>query len=301
MGGPFVALSIVNNVSSLTAQQNLNKTGSALSQSLSRLSTGLKVNRGADGPAALVISQQQRSQIAGLTAAISNTNRAVSIVQTGEGALNQINSLLTQVRGLAVDSANTGVNSQEALAANQAQIDSALASIDQIAGSTSFGNKKLLDGSTTISSEGGDLALPQVSTATLGTSALSGGTTATGDSASSGSTSSAAQNSLASIASGGANSNNPTAAIKIVDQAIRQVSSLRGSMGAFQANALQANANNLRESLENTTAAESTVRDTDFASEMANLTKNQVLMQAGSTVLSNANQTSQLVLGLLRG
>src|SRR5882724_7087132 len=105
-----MALTITNNIASLNAQANLNRTSGALSRSLERLSSGLKINRGADGPAALVISEQQRAQIAGLKTAIDNTNKAVALVQTGEGALNEINSLLVKVRGLALDSANAGVN-----------------------------------------------------------------------------------------------------------------------------------------------------------------------------------------------
>src|SRR5258707_3608865 len=105
-----MSLPIVNNLSSLTAQQNLAASSNALSNSLERLSTGLKINRGADGPAALVISEQQRSQIAGLQQAITNTSTAVALVQTGEGALNEVNTLLTQARGLALDSANAGVH-----------------------------------------------------------------------------------------------------------------------------------------------------------------------------------------------
>src|SRR5437879_11110147 len=112
-----MSLAINNNVSSLTAQNNLTHTSSMLSTSLERLSSGLKINRGADGPAALVISEQQRAQIAGLNTAIDNTNKAVALVQTGEGALNEINSLLVKVRGLALDSANAGVNDANAQAA----------------------------------------------------------------------------------------------------------------------------------------------------------------------------------------
>ena len=98
-----MALSITNNISSLNAQNNLSRTSSALSRSLERLSTGLKINRGADGPAGLVISEQQRAQIAGLKTAIDNTNKAVSLVQTAEGALNELNTPLTKVRSLALD------------------------------------------------------------------------------------------------------------------------------------------------------------------------------------------------------
>src|SRR5262249_23528961 len=145
--GEIMALSIVNNVASLTAQKNLSMTSSSLSKSLERLSSGLKINRGADGPAGLVISEQQRAQITGLRAALDNTNKRVSVVQTAEGALNEINRLLGKVRGLALDSANLGVNDTAALAANQSEINNALSTITNIANTTQFGQKKLLDGS----------------------------------------------------------------------------------------------------------------------------------------------------------
>lgn len=142
-----MSLSITNNVASLTAQVNLNKTSGMLNTSLERLSSGLKINRGADGPAALVISEEQRAQIAGLNSAINNTAKAVSMVQTTEGALNEVNSLLDKIRSLAIDSANSAVNDPTALAANQAEVTNALATIDRIANNTQFGTKKLLDGS----------------------------------------------------------------------------------------------------------------------------------------------------------
>ena len=141
-----MSLSIINNVASLTAQNNLNRTSSALATSLEQLSSGLKINRGADGPAALVISEQQRAQISGLQTAIANTHKAVSVVQTAEGGLNEVNSLLLKIRGLAVDSANAGVNDANSLAANQAEISNALSTINSISTTTQFGSKKLLDG-----------------------------------------------------------------------------------------------------------------------------------------------------------
>ena len=145
-----MSLSIANNVSALNARNNLNRASSMLSKSIERLSSGFKVNRGADGPAALVISEKQRAQISGLRAAIDNTEKAVSVVQTAEGALNEINSLLVKIRSLAIDSANTGVNDDDALAANQAEIDNALDTISRIANNTQFGQKKLLDGTVGI-------------------------------------------------------------------------------------------------------------------------------------------------------
>ena len=140
-------LGLVNNVGALNAQHNLTRSSNQLNTSIERLSSGLKVNRGADGPAALVISEKQRAQISGLRTAIDNTEKAVSVVQTAEGALNEINSLLVKVRSLAIDSANAGVNDSDALAANQSEIANALDTINRIANNTQFGEKKLLDGS----------------------------------------------------------------------------------------------------------------------------------------------------------
>jgi len=141
-----MALGLVNNVAALNAQSNLMRTNNALSKSLERLSSGLKINRGSDGPAALVISEQQRAQIAGLRTAIDNTNKATSLAQTAEGALNEVNALLTKIRSLALDSANSGVNDANALAANQAEINNALKTITNIANTTKFGTKYLLNG-----------------------------------------------------------------------------------------------------------------------------------------------------------
>src|SRR5262249_52862622 len=145
-----MALTVANNVSALTAQLNLNRTSNTLATSLERLSTGLKINRGADGPAALVISEQQRAQIVGLQTALTNTSKAIALVQTGEGALNEINSLLNKARSLALDSANIGVNDQNALNATQAGLPNILTTIDNIANTTQFGQKKLLDGTAGI-------------------------------------------------------------------------------------------------------------------------------------------------------
>jgi flagellin len=152
-----MALVITNNVASLTGQNNLQRTSTALQRSLERLSSGLKINRGADGPAALVISEKQRAQIVGLQTAIDNASKAVSLVQTAEGALDEINRLLLKARSLALDSANSGVNDADALAANQAEIRNILATIDRIAANTQFGTKKLLDGSAGVSGSVSDV------------------------------------------------------------------------------------------------------------------------------------------------
>jgi len=142
-----MGLRINNNIAALTAQRYLGRNNDAMTVSLERLSSGMRINRAADNPAGLVTSEKQRAQIAGLNQAIENTERGVSMIQTAEAALTEINSLLTKVRGLALDSANASVNDADSLAANQAEIDDALASIDRIAATAQFGSRKLLDGS----------------------------------------------------------------------------------------------------------------------------------------------------------
>ncbi|MCA9050551.1 MAG: hypothetical protein KDA89_17560 [Planctomycetaceae bacterium] len=469
-----MALTIANNVSSLTAQHNLNRASSGVAKSVERLSSGLKINRGADGPAALVISEKQRAQIAGLRAAIDNSEKAVSLVQTAEGALSEINSLLVKVRSLALDSANSGVNDADALAANQAEIDNALDTINRIANNTQFGTKKLLDGSAGVngtSSNSNVSFLKGTSDTTAGSYAVTvttAGERAT-ESAGTGQTTTLAQDEVLTVndvsitltsgltraqvidrineftsqtgviaednsgvtrlytqafgsnaevkvvsnvasatnSSGfgttlltdtgidiqgtiggaaftgsgniltadsgnakglsvqiaesgsdatttgttvtatvsitdnalqfqiGPNQNqtakvaidkvNPVAlgfgvvgnqfsnlneidvtsaakaqdTIGVIDAAIDDITNLRGTLGAFQANTLESTANNLRATLENTVNAESVIRDTDFAEEIANFTKGQVLVQAGTSVLRNANQIPQLALALL--
>jgi flagellin len=501
-----MALSIANNIASLVAQTNLSKSSSALNTSLQRLSSGLKINTGADSPAGLVISNEQGAQIAGLQSAIDNTNQAVSLVQTGEGALSEVNDLLVQVRGLALSAANSGVSDSTALAADQAQIANALSTIDNIAGQTRFGNTFLLNGQSGVTANidganSGQLgqikadigAVSGASALTVGThtvaitagagatvqagAALASGTLAadgyltingggltqavtvnvakgddysavlnkiqtaldnaagagkftvsgstganltiksnilgsasnttalsiqadststtaltgvtssgTGDTGSTatalavtldngetgivsagteglnnkvsfggssglsfavGVTAGAVQTastttlslndnhltfqtganagniqgvsidrvSTAALGTGlsglktSANSlskidvtvaNGAQDALRIIDQAISEVSSLRGKLGAFQTNTLQATTANLQTALTNTTSAQSVIRDTDFAAETANFTKSQVLVQAGTTVLTNANATAQLILNLLK-
>ncbi|MBL8203983.1 MAG: flagellin [Blastocatellia bacterium] len=310
-----MALSVVNNNASLNAQQNLSRTSGSLSKSLERLSSGLKINRGADGPAALVISEQQRANISGLRTALDNTNKAVSLVQTGEGALQEINSLLGKARSLALDSAQAGVNDTAALAANQSEITSLLETINKIANTTQFNNQLLFadteeQSKTLISPIGANadqVASPiakgsertltfQIGPNTNQTVSLTlkaVNTNALGVDANA----QVANLSAIDVSTSGSAQD----AVQVIDKAISDVSSLRSTLGAFQANTLESNANNLRASLENTVAAESVIRDTDFATEIANFTRAQVQLQAGSTVLGNANQIPQLVASLLRG
>lgn len=470
-----MSFSIVNNVASVNARNNLTRSNRSLSQSVERLSSGLKVNRGADGPAALVISEKQRAQISGLRQAIDNSEKAISVVQTAEGALSEINSLLVKVRSLALDSANAGVNDDDALAANQAEIDNALDTINRIANNTQFATKKLLDGSagvngtasdadvtvlkatgdtqagnyavavTTVAERaiasaaadqtaalaadeiltinnvsvtlsagltqgqvvdrinefssqtgvtaqvngtttelytnefGSDAEISVISnTAAAGTSSgfgtteitdtgvdivgTIGGTSFNGEGNVLTATSGDAEGLVVEIAADGTTPTqtvtgaqgivsvvddslvfqigpnkdqtadvtigrvNPSSlgigvtgnrfdnldqidvtsaanaqdTLEVVDAAIDDITNLRGTLGAFQQNTLTSTANNLRATLENSINAESVIRDTDFAEEIANFTSQQVLVQAGTSVLGNANQIPSQILSLLQ-
>src|SRR5918911_5775700 len=145
---------INTNVSSLIAQRVLKKNNDQLNPSLQRLSTGLKINTGADNPAGLIASENLRAEKAGISQAIENAGRASNIIGTAEGGLSEVSSLLTELQNLVSQSANSGGLSQEELAANQLQVDSILGTINRIAGSTAFQGAKLLNGNYAYSTSG---------------------------------------------------------------------------------------------------------------------------------------------------
>jgi flagellin len=473
---------INTNVGAIVANTNLAKSQSALNQSLQRLSSGMRINSGADDPAGLIASETLRSEIQGVTTAIDNATRASNVITTADGALSEVSNLLVSIKGLVVQAANTGGLSQDEIDANQLQVDSAIASITRISNTTSFAGLKLLDGSLGYITSGiatSALHDVQINTASFGTastipvvvnvvqsaqtaalryaaSAIATSVTleisgrvgvqvlsftsgtkssaiafainrvsdSTGVSASIASATNASsgitfnsvgygskefvsvsvlgnasafqtqttagavqqrtvgRDALASVngaqaigdglsltlntpglslsmnldsnfgigtksftvTGGGAifqlgpqvQSNqqvniaiqsvsasrlgnaldgyltdivtggkadltkSPANASRIIDSAINQVAVLRGRLGAFEKNTLQTNINTLQVALENVTASESSIRDTDFASETSNLTRNQILVQAGTSVLAQANSTPQSVLNLLK-
>ncbi len=460
---------INHNISSINALRNLGQTESVVAKSLERLSSGLRVNRGADDPAGLVISQNMRAQIGGIQQAIENAETATAMVQTAEGAMNEIHNLLNSVRELVIHAANSGANDSVMLAADQDEIDNAISTINRISAQAQFGVNKLLDGSSGVSGTtslttvsfmdatedtvagtyaitvttaaaqavttggtaqtavlgqaetltingvdialsagltqnqvidqinsynastgvtasddgsnnlvlttdafGSNVSLSAVSnvaaaadTTGIGTTALTEvgvdiagtigglaatgrGTVLTGD-AGTAVEGLAISTELAAGAAGsitvsnnslvfqvGANKNQTVTiainamastnlgtnvsgnmfnnlselnvltstgaqdAIDIIDKAIQQVSAKRGELGVFQKNTLESSAANLQIAEENLIAAESVIRDVDFASEMAELTKNQILLQSGTAMLVQANQIPQVVLQLLQ-
>jgi flagellin len=468
---------INTNVSSLLAQRNLATANSQVSKSLERLSTGLRINKGADDPAGLVASERMRSEKVALGKAISNSVRAANLLGTAEGALNEINTLLLDIQGMVDEAANEGGMTPDEVTANQLMLDEALSSIDRIAATTQFNGKKLLDGTlgfntntvaplelssvvvnqatfdgtakaiaynidATTASQGlsnqtaVNLALAdglvriegnkgvahvtfsagmnqaQVMAAVNGVASLTG-VDATANAATIDFTSSeyglnqfvkftrlngavftvsadedygtnatvtaidgsatgvsveglnvtvkraaldleliitdatvntavgtfnieqggakfqigaeinannqvsmgirnvgasylgdAVNGFLDTLRDGGANdldSTNFTTAAAILSTTINQVSSLRGRIGAVQKNTLETAMRSLGSTLENITSAESALRDTDFAAETANLTRAQILVQAGTSVLAMANSAPQNVLALLQG
>jgi flagellin len=473
---------INSNVGALIANTNLAKSQSGLNTSLQRLSSGLRINSGADDPSGLIASESLKSEIQGISTAIGNSTQAQNVISTADAALGEVSNLLVSIKGLIVQAANTGALSQDEINANQLQVDSAIASITRISNSTSFAGLKLLDGSlgyitsgiTTSALHDVDIQNAAFGTATsipvvvnvvqsaqtaalrfqassisssvqveisgsAGVQVLSfiGGTHASAiafsvnqvsdstgvaasitsaTNASSGITfnsigygsknfvsvqvlgnsspftttnasgsvqqrstgrdavasingakaisdglklslntpslslslnidpalgigtksfsitgggalfqlgaqvqsnqqvsiaigsvsasrlGNATDGYLTDVTTGGAASlsNDPARASRVIDNAITQVSDLRGRLGAFEANTIQTNINSLQVALENVTSSESSIADTDFAAETSNLTRTQILVQAGTSVLAQANSTPQSVLKLLQ-
>ena len=274
---------VVNfNAAATNVQRNLGQASKSLNQSIQRLSSGLRVNSAADDPASFVISEQMRSKADGMSQAIRNNNDTINLVKTAEGALNEVSSLLGQMRTLAVHAANEGVNSVDDLAADLAALAAASDSIDRIAVSTRFNGKVLLDGSFTaqnlqIGEEAGDFIsanFPTLDATAMGVDSGSLDVTATG---------------------GG------TAAITAIDTAIKTISIIRAGLGVGQKYLLETVNSSLAVSVENIRSSESAIRDADMSKEMVDFMRNNIMMQAGTSMLAQANQSSQSVLTLLRG
>jgi flagellin len=278
-----MALRIQNNVEAFNAHRQLTGTAAKAAKAMEKLSSGYRVNRAADDAAGLAISEKMRAQIGGLAQAQRNAQDAVSLVQTGEGALNEVHSMLQRVRDLKVQY-TSGVLSDEDKRAIAAEVQQLGKEVSDIAGKTEFNGLKLLDGQSFTFTVGANSA----DTVAIATVALSG-TAGVKDLADIGSASSldnasAALNSLD---------------VDEIDTMIKNVSTARSTFGAVQ-NRLEHRLNNLATYQENLVASESRIRDVDMASEMVNFTKLQILQQAGTSMLAQANQAPQGVLSLLR-
>ena len=271
-----MGLRINNNIAAFNSYRNLSVTDGQMSKSLEKLSSGYRINRAADDAAGLAISEGLRAQIGGLKVAVRNAQDGISVVQTAEGALTETHSILQRMRDLAVQASNDGAQSSASKSAADAEFAELTKELDDIAGKTTFNGTKLLDGSYSGTFQVGAMAGETLSVA------VSTAMTAAGLSLSSLSLSTAA-----------------SAAITAVDAAISTGSTTRASLGASQ-NRLEHKINNLNVAVENLTASESRIRDTDMAQEMVSFTRSQILSQAGTAMLAQANQAPQSVLKLLQ-
>ncbi|WP_191600976.1 flagellin [Marinomonas algicola] len=303
-----MAVMVNTNASSLNAQRQLSNSGNALDTSFKRLSSGFRINSAADDAAGLQISNRLTSQINGLNQAVRNANDGISLSQTAEGALDETTNMLQRMRTLSIQASNDSNNDQDRLALQQ-EADQLRLEINRVAEQTSFGGQNLLDGSYSarfqVGAEGGQTISFSMSTITTNTggsiainanggftmSGIAGAASAVTGLAGVGSTVSTTSLSLTSIA-------NAQDLISTIDAMISVVDAKRSELGAIQ-NRFSSTIRNLSNISENVSAARSRVRDTDFAVETAELTRNQILQQASTSILSQANQRPQTALSLL--
>ena len=280
-----MAVVIATNVASLGAQRNLEKSQTSLSKSMSRLSSGLRINSAADDAAGLAISESLRGQTKSLQQA--SRNDGVSLLQTAEGALNEVSGVLVRMRELTVQSAN-GTLTTTQRGSLQSEFGQLRSEIDRISDSTSFNGQALVDG-TLSAGVTFQVGLDNSSSSKLTVSIASAKSGAIGSAAT---TARLDDQSISTAAGAGT-------ALSVIDDAINDVSSIRGGLGAAM-NRLSITVANLASGVENLSAANSRIRDVDVAEETASLTRSQILTQAGVSVLAQANQAPQVALSLLR-
>lgn len=262
-----MALTINTNIASLNAQRNLSTTQNALSKSMERLSSGLRINSAADDAAGLAISVGMNAQVKSMNQAIRNANDGVSLAQTAEGSLSETTNILTRMRELAMQSATgTITDPQRTSIENEfKQLSSEIDRISGTAGTTTFqvGTNSGSNDTISLTTTASTVSSMSLTTTTVSTQAGS------------------------------------QAALGAIDSALTSVSTLRGTLGAVQ-NRLQSTISNLQVNVENTSAALSRIRDVDVAAETANMTRANILVQAGVSILAQANQTPQTALKLLQ-
>lgn len=279
-----MGLRINQNIDAMNAYRNLSHTDGQLSTSLQRLSSGLRINSASDDAAGLSISQDLQSQVNGFKVAIQNAQDANSLLQTADGALTETTALLQRIRNLAVQSANVGANDQASRDAIGNEVQQALNEIDRIASATVYGASNILDGSVTggftfhLGYNGSAYNQVNISIAAMCSQAL-GLTTAT----------------LVSTITG----TNSAGALSLIDMALTTVTAARSTIGAYE-NRLSSTMTNLSVAVENLSSSMSRIQDTDMAEEMTNYSKLQILEQAGTSMLSQANKLPQSVVTLLQ-
>jgi flagellin len=263
----------------------LGLTSSAQAKSTEKLSSGYKINRAADDAAGLAISEKMRRQIRGLSQASENASDGISCVQTAEGALAEVHDMLQRMNELAVQAANGTQTSTDRSYINS-EIQALTSEIDRVASTTTFNEQNLLDGS--FSGKGLQVGAEAKQVISINISSIS----------SKGLGLTTAANAATNISVGGTTAANAQKAITMIKTALAAVSKQRSDLGAVQ-NRLEHTINNLDNVVENTTAAESRIRDTDMAKEMVKYSNLNILGQAGQSMLAQANQANQGVLSLL--
>lgn len=297
-------MAVINtNSLSLTAQNNLNKSQSALGTAIERLSSGFRINSAKDDAAGQAIANRFTANIKGLTQAARNANDGISVAQTTEGALNEINNNLQRIRELTVQ-ANNGSNSADDLVSINNEVVDRLKEINRVSAQTQFNGVKVLATAQTLSIQVGanDKETIGISLKKIDSSTLFAGNT--GMSAVTETSSGAATAGILSAYTAATGTTVATATVASgllaqIDSAISSVDSLRSSLGAIQ-NRFESTVTNLNSTVNNLTSARSRIEDADIATEVSNMSKNQILQQAGTSVLSQANQVPQTVLSLLR-
>ena len=270
---------VQHNLTAMNSNRMLNLTTKTQSKSTEKLSSGYKINRAADDAAGLAISEKMRRQIRGLTQASANAQDGISCVQTAEGALNEVHDMLQRMNELAVKAAN-GTNMDEDRSYIQQEVSQLTTEINRVAKTTTFNEQNLLNGSFTNKKLQVGSEKETGNQITISISAMNAG--GLGVSGLSVSSTSKALNAISSVKA-----------------AITKLNEQRSRLGAIQ-NRLEHTINNLDNVVENTTSAESAIRDTDMASEMVRYSNNNILAQAGQSMLAQANQANQGVLSLLQ-
>jgi len=267
---------VQHNLRAMNSNRMLGLTSKSQSKSTEKLSSGYRINRAADDAAGLAISEKMRRQVKGLTQASRNAQDGISCVQTAEGALNEVHDMLQRMNVLATQAAN-GTNTTKDREYLNSEVQALITEIDRVANTTTFNEQNLLNGSFTgknlqVGAESGQyikISISKMDSTGIGVQSVA----------------------IDSVA-------NASGAINTIKSALESVSKQRSDLGAIQ-NRLEHTINNLDNVVENTTAAESQIRDTDMAAEMVQYSNNNILAQAGTSMLAQSNQANQTILALL--
>lgn len=279
------SMQIGSNVSTLSTLYSLNHNRASVQSSLNKLSTGRRINTGADDPAGLIAAQYLSSDITAAQSQIYSATRANAVANTAEAGMSQVSNMLGQVSALQLANATNTISADEK-SANQMQIDSLLSSINRVSNNTSFAGAKLTNGTATLQSGEASVNIASMNTASLGSVTDSGVTYTLADLATGGR--------LSSTSGGSAQ-----VASAVIAKAVNDVATARGKVGAFQTNDLESTINSLTETSINMGSTLSSVQDTDYATEMTNLMAASTQFKANMLVLKKQNEMTGTILSLM--